>query len=68
MTVFEFLIKEIGFEANMYDLCVVNKGINGKQFTILWHVDDINILHVDPKIVTYIIDKVEDKYGDIMSL
>ena len=36
-----------GFELNPYDSCVANKMINGKQCTILWHVDDLKISHVD---------------------
>jgi len=42
-----FLIEELGFEANPYDSCVVNKTVNGKQCTAMWHVDDIKILHVE---------------------
>ena len=39
-------LKDIGFELNPYDLCVANKDINGKQCTIVWHVDDNKISHV----------------------
>ena len=31
----------IGFEMNPYDPCVANKTINGKQLTLVWHVNDI---------------------------
>ena len=31
---------EWGFEINLYDWCVANKMVNGKQCTILWHVDE----------------------------
>ena len=41
---------------------------NGKQYTILWHVDDFKISHVDPEVVTSIIKKLDGKYGDIMPL
>ena len=51
-----------GFEANPYDSCVANKIINDKQCTILWHVDDLKISHVDPKVVTSIIDMVEAEF------
>jgi len=37
----------LGFKANPYDECVVNKIVHGQQFTILWHVDDIKISHAD---------------------
>ena len=36
-----FLVKELGFDFNPYDKCVVNKMVNGKQCTIIWHVDDL---------------------------
>ena len=36
-----------GFTINPYDPCVANKLINGKQLTILWHVDDLKISHVN---------------------
>ena len=41
---------------NPYDNCVANKIINGSQFTIVWHVDDLKLSHVDPDEVTKIID------------
>ena len=38
------------FKLNPYDLCVVNKMINGEQLTVCWHVDDIKSSHIDPKV------------------
>ena len=43
---------EMGFTVNPYDWCCMNKNINGKQCTILWHVDDLKISHLDPDTVT----------------
>ena len=40
-------LEELGFKVNPYDICVANKWINGKQFTVLWHVDDLKISHKD---------------------
>jgi hypothetical protein len=40
------------FLSNPYDPCVMNKTIHGKQCTMLWHVDDLKISHVDPEVVT----------------
>ena len=37
-------LEEWGYEQNPYDWCVVNKMINGKQCTILWHVNDLKTL------------------------
>jgi hypothetical protein len=38
-----------GFILNPYDNCVANKMIDGIQCTILWHVDDLKILHAKQK-------------------
>ena len=64
----ELLVDEMGFKPNPYDSCVVNKNINGKQATIAFHVDDLKISHVDPMVVTDIINKLDDRYGEIMPL
>jgi hypothetical protein len=34
-----------GFTPNPYDSCVVNKMVDGKQLTVVWHVDDLKIGH-----------------------
>ena len=40
----QFVTVDLGFTINPYDLCVANKMIDGKQCTILWHVNDIKIM------------------------
>ena len=57
-------LKSIGFVVNPYDFCVANKMINGKQMTIVWHVDDLKISHVDSREVTKIINWFKSKYED----
>ena len=56
-------LKGKGYVLNPYDLCVANKFINGKQCTITWYVDDTKISHVDSKVVTSSIEKIEAKFG-----
>jgi hypothetical protein len=56
-------LKEMGFELNKYDRCVANKTINGKQFTVLWHVDDLKLSHMDEAVVEQIIAKLDERYG-----
>ena len=58
-----FLVEKLGFEANPYDFCVVNKIINGSQCTIRWHVDDLKISHVNGKVNQYILETLQKKYG-----
>ena len=56
-------LKEWVFEMNPYDKCVANKTIYGKQCTILCHVDDLKISHVDSKDVDYIIKLFDEEFG-----
>jgi hypothetical protein len=60
----EFLTQELGFVANPYDSCVVNKIINGKQCTIIWHVDDLKLSHVEQQVLEDIAEKLNAKYGE----
>jgi hypothetical protein len=54
-----------GFIVNPYDPCVANKVIQGKQMTVSWHVDDLKVSHMDPKIVDGFIGWVKRTYGAI---
>ena len=58
-------LREYGFETNPYDACVMNMDIEGKQCTIVWHVDDLKISHVDPKIVDRILEYLTSKYEEL---
>ena len=46
-------LMKIGFDLNPYDSCVTNKTINGKQLTLIWHVDNIKANHVEAEVVTH---------------
>ena len=50
------------FVLNPYDSCIANSVIDGKQCTIAWYVDDTKISHVDPNVVTSIIDQLENRF------
>jgi hypothetical protein len=54
---------EWGFTINPYDTCVANKIVNGKQLTIVWHVDDIKVSHVNIKVVDELICQMEEESG-----
>jgi hypothetical protein len=47
-------------------MCVVNLTIEGKQCTILWYVNDNKISHGDEKVVTRIIEAIEDSFGKMV--
>jgi hypothetical protein len=53
----------MGFYLNPYDACVANKTINGKQCTIVWYVDDTKISHMEDKVITDVIEKIEERFG-----
>ncbi len=48
---------------NSYDNCVASKTINGNQCTILWHVDDLKISHIDPQVVDNMVTMLNERYG-----
>ena len=62
------LLQSWGFVLNPYDKCVANKNINGSICTILWHVDDLKISHVDPNVVSEIIQQLSDEFGHVSPL
>jgi len=43
-------LQEWGFTLNLYDKCVANKIIEGKQCTITWHVDELKLSHANKDI------------------
>jgi hypothetical protein len=51
---------------NPYDPCVANKMINHKQFTMVWHVDDIKMSHDDEEEVTQMIKWLRSIYREDM--
>ena len=57
------LIEVWRFTPNKYDDCVVNKTINGHQMTVVWHVDDLKVSHVDGKEVDKFIMQMEETFG-----
>ena len=53
----------LGFTINPYDPCIVNKQVNDKQLTVSWHVDNLNISHVDTLVVQDFINQLKAIYG-----
>lgn len=54
-------LTEWGFKMNPYGTCVANKIVNGMQLTVVWHVDDLKISHVDKDVVdTFVKDVTEE--------
>jgi hypothetical protein len=57
-----------GFDINPYDPCVANKIINGKQCTIVWHVDDLFMSHESYDVLTDVINQIDSEFGEGSSL
>ena len=58
-------LKSKGFSMNPYDPCVWNKIVNGKQLTIVFHVDDCKLSHVDSKVLDDTIEWLRRDYESI---
>ena len=54
-----------GFKFNPYDPCVANKIVNGKQMTILFHVDDCKLSHKEAKQNDIMIKWLKEEYESI---
>ncbi len=57
-------LKEMGFEVNPYDSCIVNKMVNGSQMMVRWHVDDLMISHTSNEAISQFLCALKDIYGD----
>jgi len=58
-------LKSKNFVMNPYDPCVWNKMVNGKQLTIVFHVDDCKLSHVDSKVLDTTIDWLRQDYESV---
>ena len=58
----------MGYQRNEYDWCVMNKIINDKHCTILWHVDNLKMSHVDPDIFYSVLANIDSEYGNISKM
>ena len=61
-------LEENDFVVNPYDPCVANKIVNGKQMTVIWHVDDLKVSHVDPKENTKFANWMKELYGEKLTI
>ena len=56
------LLSSWEFTMNPYESCLWNKDINKKQMSILFHIDDLIISHLNPVMVTLYIKKLKKEY------
>jgi hypothetical protein len=57
-----------GYKINPYEWCVANKIVDGKQCTVVWHMDNLKILHVDPALIEGLLDLLNKQYGECAPL
>ena len=55
-------LTSIEFLLNPYDSCVTNKFFDRHQLTVVWHVDDLKILHQNENVVTRMITWLRKTY------
>ena len=55
-------LTSIGFVLNPYDYCVSNKIVDHHQVTVVWHVDDLKILHKNENAGTHMITWLRKTY------
>jgi hypothetical protein len=58
-------LKSLGFESNPDDLCVMNKMVDGNQFTIVLHVDDLKLSFCREKEINEVLDALTEEYGKL---
>ena len=62
---FSEILSGHGFVLNPYDLCILNKTIEGKYCTLTWYMDDLKISHVKSSIVDSVIVTIESHFGQM---
>ena len=46
----------------------MKKIIDNKQYTILWHADDLKTSHVDPAVISSVLADIDAEYGKIAKM
>ena len=59
-------LREYGLVINPYDPFVVNKWTSEGQLTVVWHVDDMEVLHKNKEEVTKFVEYMKGIYGENM--
>ena len=53
------------YQKNEYNWCVMNNIVDNKEFTILFYVNDLKTSHVNPAVVSGVLDDIDAEYGKI---
>ena len=55
----------MGYQQNEYDWCVMKNIINDKQYTTIWHVNDLKTSHVYPSVIYIVLAEITEEYEKI---
>ena len=61
-------IDKMGYQRNKYNWCVVNNIFKVRQCTILWHADNLKMLHVNSDVVSHVLADIDSEYGNILKM
>ena len=48
------------FKLSSYDICAV---VNGKEFTLVWYVDNKKVLNMEAKLLENLINDLKNHFG-----
>ena len=60
------MLLDNGFALNPCDLCASKVVIDGSHCIMSWYIDDNQIYHADPNVVTKIIKILEERFGKMV--
>ena len=61
-------LEKMVYQRNKYNWCVMNKIIKGEEYTILWNVNGLKMLHVYVKDVSVILADIDTKCGKVAKM
>ena len=61
----EVLMEKVS-ELNPYNICMGNKLLNGKQFTLVWYVDYNKVSHMGAKVIDNLIKILKKNFGELV--
>ena len=56
-------LKSVWFTINPYNPCAANNMVGGKQITVVWHVDDLQVSYLDSRVVDQMVGWLRSIYG-----
>ena len=61
--IYSSTLRGLGFNINPYGRCVTKNIIDRKKYTLVWYAEDNKLSHVDPNVVTNILNIFKGNLG-----